>query len=488
MTDPMPTARLCFALVLAAAVVAVACDGSHTPSDSGTGSDSGPMPAMDSGPATSTDAAGTPDASPRDAGARTSDSGSALQVAFTGPPVAVTHVRGSVTLQLVVLGGVPDQLELWKDGSILAVLTPPYSYTWDTDLETEGEHNLEARAVVGGSTAASSDRSFTVDRTPPTITSRSPAPDSAAALATPLRVEFSEPMSAASLAGALTVDVASGPLAVTLSEPDPNVLSAQVTDALSTLPATAMATVRGTVTDLAGNPLGADSTWSFTYPAWAPRTGSGVGTTPTLLDATLAADGTVWLLYGESGPDVRVAKYDATGWHDIPSPRTGARIIREGRVRIRSSGGVVVMWSGDADTTTVELRVSEWDGTAWTEYPAPLRSSESSASGVDMEVDAGDNVVISESNRPRLSGPALRRHMDPGRNHAVGHQHNRCEDHRPLSRARRALSLLRQQLHLLRSARGSWFLGIAGRALHGHLVDASVRWCSARSRSRRIVF
>ncbi|MBK8986876.1 MAG: DUF4082 domain-containing protein [Chloroflexi bacterium] len=107
------------------------------------------------------------------------------------------------------------------------------------------------------------------DTTPPTITGRSPVPDATAvAWDTAVTATFSEAMNAATLTDTTFTLRASGagsdmPAVVTYA------------NGVVTLTPTAnlqggtlyLVTVSGTVTDLAGNPLGDDDTWSFTTTA-----------------------------------------------------------------------------------------------------------------------------------------------------------------------------------------------------------------------------
>src|SRR4030095_11759306 len=89
---------------------------------------------------------------------------SGLTVEITSPRSTV-YTRESVTVQVNVSGGIADRLELLRDGIPLVTLDVPYQYGWDTTTETEGEHELVARAFRGDEGYTSEARLVVVDRT-----------------------------------------------------------------------------------------------------------------------------------------------------------------------------------------------------------------------------------------------------------------------------------------------------------------------------------
>jgi len=69
------------------------------------------------------------------------------------------------------------KVELYKDGTLLGTDTSsPYTFTWDTTLETDGSvHTLQAKAYdAAGNIGSSSTATVTVDNTPPTVAVSSP--------------------------------------------------------------------------------------------------------------------------------------------------------------------------------------------------------------------------------------------------------------------------------------------------------------------------
>lgn len=127
-------------LLVFSSLVLAACDPIGEP---GTDTDAGTSPLVDAAMPSVSDAgdaatdastsdAATSDAMTSDAGAM-SDAGviGLTEIAFTLPPEGVRYVDGSVAIQLAVTGQVPDRVELLRNGSLFAVLTPPYTHTWD---------------------------------------------------------------------------------------------------------------------------------------------------------------------------------------------------------------------------------------------------------------------------------------------------------------------------------------------------------------------
>ena len=121
------------------------------------------------------------------------------------------------------------------------------------------------------------------DTTPPTITDRTPAPSAPdVAPGTDVTVTFDEAMSSASISGStfsLRAEGAGSDVAATVSY-DPASMTATLNPTSNLAYATLYhVAVSGSVTDVAGNQLGGDATWSFTTSA-APL--------PTLSDTTTA--------------------------------------------------------------------------------------------------------------------------------------------------------------------------------------------------------
>jgi uncharacterized delta-60 repeat protein len=213
-----------------------------------------------------------------------------------------------------------------------ATLTPAAPLAWSTTYTahlTTGVTDL-----AGNPLGADVTWSFTTgdqpDTTPPAVVARSPSPDATGVAPTAVvQVGFTELVDPATVGG-FTLRTADGALV-------PGTLSASgatVTFTPSALPYGAVLTARidGGVTDLAGNPLGADVLWSFsTVPlpaALDPAYGwSGVAAIPAASPVDLAVDGTgrAWVVGSQAlGPAV-LLRLDSGGALD-PTFGNGGRV------------------------------------------------------------------------------------------------------------------------------------------------------------------
>ncbi len=122
------------------------------------------------------------------------------------------------------------------------------------------------------------------DTTPPTIVNRSPAADASdVAVASDVTVQFSEAMDGSTISGStvrLRANGAGSDVAASVSYAG----ATATLDPSADLEAnkTYQVTVSGSVTDVAGNPLGSDAVWSFNTPVAVG------GTVTTLTDTTVA--------------------------------------------------------------------------------------------------------------------------------------------------------------------------------------------------------
>ncbi|MBI5018195.1 MAG: Ig-like domain-containing protein [Deltaproteobacteria bacterium] len=166
-----------------------------------------------------------------------------------------------------------------------ATLTPAASLGFGTAYTaTVG---TGARDLAGNALAAAVSWTFTTasapDTTPPTVSSTTPANGAnGVAVNAGVSVTFSEPVDAASLAASLTLAGPGGPVAGTVTVVG---ATATFTPAASLVPATAYTATVGTgARDLAGNPLAAPFSWTFT-------TGSAPDTTAPTVVSTAPTNG-----------------------------------------------------------------------------------------------------------------------------------------------------------------------------------------------------
>ncbi|MDZ7799401.1 MAG: Ig-like domain-containing protein [Trueperaceae bacterium] len=247
-------------------------------------------------------------------------------------PSSTAYVRDDVTIQVSVTGQV-DAVELHRDGVLLVVLTPPYTYLWDTRSEPEGSYELTAVARQGTASKASEARTIVVDRTRPHVTSRTPSPGQEQVwVGDPIEVTFSERIDASTLSpAAVTLERVGGTVVdvtVELSN-DGRVANVQP-DLVPTAPAVLQLSLADAITDLAGNPLLAPDPWSWSLPVWQR------------LGAPLNVD-----------PNIRA---------HVP------------RIALDHDEHPVVIWrEDDADSTPpVDLYVKRWDGEAWVQLGSSL--------------------------------------------------------------------------------------------------------------------
>ena len=116
-------------------------------------------------------------------------------------PAGATSTNSSSPLSfLIEVGGnVPNTVELLVDGAPVASFTPQFFYRgfWDSASFAEGPHTLQARATLAGVVKRSSTVSVVIDRTPPRMTSFTPAATVDVDRTTTFTVDFSETVLAA---------------------------------------------------------------------------------------------------------------------------------------------------------------------------------------------------------------------------------------------------------------------------------------------------
>jgi hypothetical protein len=328
--------------------------------------------------------AGPPDAGQQDAGQQTEepppDSGVpvTLEVRLT-QPVQTVHTRETVSLVVSVQGGVPDTVEVLEGTRVLATLTAPYTYTWDTRLEAEGTYAVSARATLGGRSFGSPAVTVVVDRTAPTVVSRSPAPGASGVVLRGLSIEavFSEPLRASTVAaGSVEVTAAQQPVAVTPSLSADGRTLRLLLGEKPALPATLGVKLGSGLTDLAGNPVAAAGAWSFSLPEWlampSPQSAPGLTQRP-FPSLALDENGRPIMAWTESingaAGDVRVRRWNGMAWEDMGgalSGLPGSTRTEMTALAADRSGEVVVSWAERVDNADhFNIYVRRWTGMTW---------------------------------------------------------------------------------------------------------------------------
>lgn len=311
-----------------------------------------------------------------------------LLVRWTAPSEAVVYANASLTLQATVEGGTPEAVELREGSVVLArVTTPPYTYSWNTTQVSEGEHHVAAYALRGGQEFASLDRTVIVDRTAPTIATRTPAQgESNVSVRTPIEVTFSEPLKASTVTAANVTLASNGtPVAQSASlSGDGRRLT--LTPAAS-LPTPSTMTVNlGTpeqpVTDLAGNAVVVGAPWTFSAPVWQAL-GGAISAYPGATPAEnvvmkLDLDGKpviAWSEFDGTAKNIHVAQWNGASWAQLGGALSALSSAQTDTdhpaLVITPTGQIIVAWdeklsSGEAGSS-VYLR--KWSNGTWTPLP-----------------------------------------------------------------------------------------------------------------------
>ncbi len=276
-------------------------------------------------------------------------------------PSATAYTKGTVDVQVSVSSDPQGSVVLLKNGVLLATLSAPYKYAWDTAPEPEGQYVLTARIRPANqgfdspNDIVSPPRTVIVDRTPPTVVNRAPAPGSSnVRLDDPVSLTFSEAINPASATDATVNLLSSGsstPKTLALSS-DGRTVTIKPTQAPDPgNPVTFSATPTSAITDLAGNALvvPADA-WGWTLPVWW-----------TVGGATLNQDASAGVL----------------------APR----------IALDAKGNAVVAWSEYAGSES-KVFVKRWTGTAWALIGPGAVNTSGSANDVALALDLSGNLVV----------------------------------------------------------------------------------------------
>lgn len=360
-------------IALLLVTILVACGGSPPSAD-----DSGPA---DAGPADST---------PPDAYVAPPDAAIATTIAFTQPAASVEFARGTVRLQLVTTGPDADRVELWKDGSLLVALPPPYTYDWLSEVETEGDHTFQARALIGGAVVAMADRAFVIDRTAPTFVEARPATGTAGRLLEPMEIEMSEALDATTAMAAVTLELAGAPVDAAVSLSSDGTTIEILTSGL-TVPVDVRIRVGTGLTDRAGNALATAITHDVHFAAWAPLWPSGLWPSGrNINDIVVDAADDVWILSTEGSlPGPLLWRWDGTMLHSEAMPAAAPAV--GARLTTTRAGDPVVAYLTDA----YDVHVARHSSGGWTEDPVLSGSDVPHEQfSFEVELSSDDSPVV----------------------------------------------------------------------------------------------
>ncbi|RKH63469.1 Ig-like domain-containing protein [Corallococcus llansteffanensis] len=310
------------------------------------------------------------------------------QVRIAGPE-APTYTNGIVDVRLEVTGDTPSSVELLLDGEVLATVEAPYNYPWDTTSVPEGLHRLTARSILGSAIATSEPREVVVDRTPPAVVSRTPAPGAQDVwVRGPIQAVFSEPIQPGSLTDAsVRLKRDSIDISRTLSlSPDGRTLAVSPVTAFTASSSASLVLTPG-IADLAGNSLTApNEDWSWDMPYWIPwgtaQGATATGGTVQLGSYDFDSRGTLfggWHITEGSARRLFVRKWEQGAWHPLGETLSGPAAdsyIEESALGVDTNEVPIIVWS-EADTLGIfQLHASQWSGTQWESVGDPSSPSD----------------------------------------------------------------------------------------------------------------
>ncbi|WP_257455709.1 Ig-like domain-containing protein [Archangium lipolyticum] len=336
-----------------------------------------------------------------------------LLVKWESPSQGQAYVKDSVQLRVAVEGGTADFVELLKGATVLARLTgSPYQYTWDTTQESEGSHQLTARATRGGASFTSPAITVTVDRTAPVAQTRTPeAGSNNVSARQAFQVTFSEALKASSVtdssilvraggtnvAKTLALSTDGKTLTLTPTEPLPVPSTVTISLGMDTAP----------LTDLAGNTLSGSTAWLFSLPVWLPVGGAlsaVTGNTPAENVAMkVGTDGNpvvAWAELGGTAKNIHAHRWNGTKWEALG----GALSAVDGNatsadmpaMSITSDNQIYLVWREyQSNGTSINLHGKKWSG-AWEALPefGPLPDSETRGAPAMTLASSNTPVVV----------------------------------------------------------------------------------------------
>jgi hypothetical protein len=323
----------------------------------------------------------------------------AAAIAITSP-TSPTYTNKALTVTVSVTESGASSVELLKNGTMLAALSgPPYSFSWDTTQETEGSYQLVAQMVVGGQIVASAPVTVVVDRTPPTIVSKTP--DSGAtnvSLTDPIQVVFSEALASTSVtAGAVMLALGSTAVGATaMLAADGKTVTLAITNLASlVLPGTMTENATVAITDLAGNAF-AGASWNFSVPLWVDL-GSVSGGKPEMVLDSSGTPTVATIVTTGSTSQLLIAKHTTgTSWDtSTPSPQVQTTVT-EFSLAIDKSNALFLAWDeGYASGTATPILVARWTGTAWDKsYGQLLHTSGGAAERPTIALTAAGQPIV----------------------------------------------------------------------------------------------
>ncbi|WP_157775668.1 Ig-like domain-containing protein [Melittangium boletus] len=301
-----------------------------------------------------------------------------LTISITDP-VEKAYTSTSITLTVEVRGGVADTVQLHKEGELLATLSSPFRYTWDTTREEERDYALTARAIRSGKVFTSAPVTVVVDRTNLQVASRSPANDATNVdYSQPIQVVFTKPVKETTVSDTTVSFAVAGVLTdktLTLSS-DGKTLTIKPKERPA-LPAKFSIGLSRGITDIAGNALVVPSTsWAFEVPDWYSFGGAiqaTGGDNSWLKDPSMVIDAqdnpiVAWteaMTYGGRA-SIFVYKWDGKAFAPIGPALNGTATgsAYHPSIALANDGNPVVAWH-ESDGFNENIYVKRWTGANW---------------------------------------------------------------------------------------------------------------------------
>nr|WP_246356839.1 Ig-like domain-containing protein [Pyxidicoccus fallax] len=314
-------------------------------------------------------------------------------------PEDATSTRDIVTVQ-VTSTGQPEEIELLVDGALLAPLSAPYTYEWDTRALPEGSYVLTARARRARQEAFSLGHRVIVDRTAPQAIQGTPEPENTnVSVHATLEVRFSEAMRPESFTReTVRLERDGQPVEATWILEEANTVL-KVKPAALTAPAALTLHLDAGLTDRAGNALVLPGQpWTWRVPrllsVGAPATPGSDARGMTLDPAGFPV---VARLVAPT-PDVELFRWTGSAWEPLAQRVSGPAPYGPGTIRtaLRFDGaGQLVMalsehWGTPHSGFHSALTVQRWTGSAW----EPLGPKLVDASLVGLHLDATGAPVL----------------------------------------------------------------------------------------------
>jgi hypothetical protein len=363
------------------------------------------VPEIDTNPPSSAKPdAGSPAAD--DAGTQLSD----LTVTLT-EPTGTFYANSSVSISVDVRGGTADGVRIFKDSEELAILAPPYTYTWNTSTVPEGSYTLTARATRAGRTYSSAPTTVIVDHTNLQVSSRSPAPGlTNVAYGAPIQVVFSKPVKATTINDTtVSVSVAGILAEKTLWLSGDGTTLTITPKARPPLPARFSIGLTHGITDLAGNALVVPTTpWSFELPLWYGFGGplNAVGGNTFLKDTTMVLDSrdnpvVAWSEERTAGgrAAIFVHRWDGNAFIPIGDPlnATSTGSAYKPALALDGRGNPVIAWQ-ESDGFNENIYVKRWTGSTWQSVGAGALSAQNDTRSNPVPTPARNSSIAVRGN------------------------------------------------------------------------------------------